>query len=328
MMTIRPFDKSERDYEACVGVFNAVWPDILETVEEWKYWDSMRDPKFLFQRMVGEVDGEIVGMASYGEAPWSHVPGKYFIYVLVPPDKQRQGFGGTFYDHVTGELSKRELAPIIYTSDTREDKPDYVRFLTKRGYVPTMRLAASRLYLDEFDRAAFADYETRCEDLGLCVRTAAELEKLDPDWKRKLYELEWELFRDVPSPDPVTKRTFEHFEKKLKGPSFLGEAWFVAVDGDDYVGLASLWKSLGSRTKLWTGLTGVVRRHRRKGIATALKLRAITYAKAKGTNYLETDNEENNPMYDINMRLGFRPIPAWVIYRKALTEEPVADSGA
>lgn len=34
--------------------------------------------------------------------------------------------------------------------------------------------------------------------------------------------------------------------------------------------------------------------------------------------FIETDNEENNPMYQINMKLGFEPLPAWVDYEKTL----------
>jgi hypothetical protein len=58
-----------------------------------------------------------------------------------------------------------------------------------------------------------------------------------------------------------------------------------------------------------------VRPYRRRRIATALKLRTIDYAQRRGARTIETSNEEHNPMYQLNLRLGFRPRPAWVSYR-------------
>ena len=61
--------------------------------------------------------------------------------------------------------------------------------------------------------------------------------------------------------------------------------------------------------------------YRRRGIATALKLRSIEFAKAYGAKELKTDNEENNPMYQLNLSLGFRPKPAFLSYKKSLTDK-------
>lgn len=81
-----------------------------------------------------------------------------------------------------------------------------------------------------------------------------------------------------------------------------------------------MWINDQTYRRLDTGLTGVIRSHRRRGIATALKLRTIDYAQQHGAMTIETSNEENNPMYQINLKLGFQPKPAWVSYRKSLTE--------
>ena len=59
----------------------------------------------------------------------------------------------------------------------------------------------------------------------------------------------------------------------------------------------------------------MARSHRRRGIATAIKVRSIRFAKDLGYRAIQTDNEENNPMYDLNLRLGFRPTKAWLQFR-------------
>ena len=130
--------------------------------------------------------------------------------------------------------------------------------------------------------------------------------------------------------DPPTKEPLDEWTKGFKGPNFLAEGWFVAVDPNidtsnynnldsgDYVGITMLGLDLALPEKMHTWLTGVVRTHRRKGIATALKDKAIELAKSRGAKRIDTGNEENNPMYDLNMQLGFKPKPAWVNYQKNL----------
>ena len=64
-------------------------------------------------------------------------------------------------------------------------------------------------------------------------------------------------------------------------------------------------------------MTGVVRAYRRRGIATALKVRTIQYAQTVGAETIVTSNEENNPMNILNRKLGFEPMPAWISYHRS-----------
>jgi GNAT superfamily N-acetyltransferase len=116
---------------------------------------------------------------------------------------------------------------------------------------------------------------------------------------------------------------FEKWRKDIiEDPMFLPDAYFVALDGAEYVGMSNLWDDRAS-DHLNTGLTGVKRSHRRRGIATALKVRAIAYAKANGHPLIKTGNEVGNrPMLSINQRLGFVRQPDWITLKKVLREEP------
>jgi len=50
----------------------------------------------------------------------------------------------------------------------------------------------------------------------------------------------------------------------------------------------------------------------------ALKVKAITFTKERGGKVIVTSNEENNPMFVLNQKLGFKPGPAWLSFHKNL----------
>jgi GNAT superfamily N-acetyltransferase len=324
-LNIRPFDGSDRDYEASVAIWNAIWPDEPASVEGSRHRESIRDRRFLFRRLMVELDGEIVALAIYREPFWSYEPGKYDIQIRVKPPYQRRGIGGALYDHVMRCLAEEKHTPTRLLADAREDQPHSVRFLTKRGFEQKMRAQVSRLDVGSFDARPFADAVARFEASGLIVKTLEELEGEDPKAIEKLHASFCEFMKDVPFFEELTEAPLEQFRKDISGPSRIEGAFLVVFDGDEIVATTSVWKRLGEPGALNTGLTAVARSHRRRGIATAIKVRSIETARQLGARVIQTDNEENNPMYHLNVRLGFRPVPAWLLFRKVLV--PSAGGG-
>ncbi len=323
---VRPFNMAARaDYERAVRINAAIDPESHDSVEGWQHWDRERDPALQFQRFVLEAGGEAVAYGSFGHMDWSFDPDRYFIWLGVHPAHQRKGYGSAFWAFLMGRLGQR--GPQELVSFTRENRPRAVEFLQRRGFEVRMREAISRVNPQEFDVAPFADKIARVAQSGIVVTTLAELMQSDPQWKSKMYELERVAEKDVPSISEITKSDPEVYERQTLGaPNLLPEGWFVALDGDQYVGLSVLWRDLEDEQRLETGFTGVLRSHRRRGIATAMKARALTFARERGVTRLDTGNEENNPMLQINYQLGFRPLPAELVLQKQLTERTAEGS--
>lgn len=314
---IRPFQDNRVDYRAVVAVHNIVWPDYPETTEERRHRDETRNPQYLFQRFVVEVEGQVAAVGNYCEPWWSMEPGKYHLDIIVRPDFRRRGIGSALYDEFMADLAGRQ--PTKLTANTRENQVEAVRFLTQRGFKQVMRAPVSLLDVTSFDPAPFAAYPAGVREQNIEIRPLSEIMLVDPDWKRKFWELEWELLQDVPSPEPLTKTPLEIFARSVfESPNFMPEAQYIALDGGRWVGMSGLWRSQAASHMLYTGVTGAVRSHRRRGIAMAMKLRAIDFARQYGATTIETDNEEGNPMYQINLKLGFEPQPAWIDFEKTL----------
>jgi len=319
-ITIRPFDESDADYAALAAVRNAIFPDYATTTQELRRWDERRHPEHLSRRLVAEAGGQVVGVANYGHLSWNYHPHKFELGVHVHPGHQRRGVGARLYERAMGELAAHD--PIVVRHFLREDYDDGVRFAKQRGFVEERRAWESRLDLSRFDPARFAGAVERVEAQGIVLRTAGELAAGDPDFWQKLYDLDTTLGHDVPSPDPFTPTPFERWLPWFtESPTFLPDGFFIAVDNGHYVGLSALWRRETS-PDLDTGLTGVRREYRRRGIALALKLRAIDYAMRAGAPVIRTDNAETNrPMLSINEALGFEKLPAWLTLRKNIRGE-------
>jgi len=328
-MLIRPFDYTDTAYADAVTMRNAVWPDRPETVALWQYRDRAHDQQYFQQRFVAEESGEMIAIGLCAETSWSYRPGKYFLTVLVHPDHQRRGVGTAVYDHLLAVLGERALPPTMFVSNTREDKVEAIRFLQKRGFEPVMRSPTSRLDITTFDSARFAGVIDRVRASGIQLCAVSQLQSNDPDWQRKIYELDWECTQDEPLPDAPTKPPLENYVKyTFDAPHFLADAWFIAVDNGEYVGTSDCHKNDGNPHQLDTGFTGVLRTHRRRNIALALKLLAIDYAQQNQYKIIETGNEENNPMYQINLTLGFQAQPAWLDFEKMIASEGAANATA
>ena len=318
-LTIRPFRYDEADYAEMATVRNAIYPEYPIAASEWRRWDQQRDERLTFCRLIAELDGRQVGGLVYENITWSYHPQKFQVGVWVHPDYQRRGVGGALYERLQAELAPYE--PIALRHTLREDYVEGRKFAERRGFEEEVRSWESRLDVASFDPAPFAGAEERVLAQGIRITTVGELMKSDPELWPKLYELDTAATMDVPLPEPITPPPYESWLKHFQdNPALLPEGFFVALDGDRYVGLSSLWRREAS-PDLETGFTGTLREYRRRGIALALKLRAIDYAKRSGVPVIRTENlSVNRPMLSINEALGFVKQPAWISLVKKLQE--------
>lgn len=305
------------DYDAIVAVRNTVWSDEPATVEQLRHFDATWPATYLSQRLLVEVDGSMVAAGHYFENHWQYQPGKYDFDLVVHPAYQGRGIGAAVYDYVTTRLAERTPKITSMISGTRENQTRAVRFLEARGFKTVMRWARSQLTIADFDFARFAQVEERLNAAGIQLYSLQEVAAKDPAWQHKAYTLDQVAGQDAPSPDPMSAVSFETYvENTFQHPGWLPEGCFAAVVSDGtWVGLTELSRTATPHC-LSTPWTAVHPAYRRHGIATALKVRAIRFAQRWGAQTIITSNEANNPMYQLNLSLGFAPLPAALTMKK------------
>ena len=147
------------------------------------------------------------------------------------------------------------------------------------------------------------------------IATYRQLLLAVPDAAHRLYDLDAELWADVPFGLTGSVPTFEQYQAlELADPDFLPQATFVALDGHRWIGLGALMNGPGF---LLNSMTGVARKWRGRGLARWLKLHTIRWALEHGASELRTFNDAvNDAILGLNRSLGFRVESVEVRYRK------------
>lgn len=307
-MIFRPFDFSDADYQAYVDIFNAAHPEVARAVADVQHLDNTRAKDEVLGRFMVEIEGRVIGIAEY-ESP-RNIPKAHAYEVCYCVQPGLEARVPAVWAFLIKEISR--LEPIELQTHAKENWVEY-RFYLTQGFVEVDRRWDSVLDLSRFDPAPLK----RPLAQGIQLKPLSEMPFMEEYFQRAWYDLEIELLRDVPFSEPLVPWAFEVWQQRhVKDPNLLPEGYFFALEGEQMVGLTMLFKSSRPQT-LQTGLTGVFRSHRRKGIALALKLRAAAFAQEYGVRYIRTSNHQiNRPMLAINEALGFAKEPATVFLRK------------
>ncbi len=317
-ITLRPF--TPEDYEVFVRLSNEAYPEYQWTVDEVRYWDDDWKPEGFFRRRILAIEaGAPVGYAEASHARGQFVPSNYRVDLVVRPKARRRGIGTVLFDDLVAALRPRGARWI--RAQIKDSDQAGIAFAQGNGAVELKRDWESRLDLAAFDPAPFAGAPTRAARAGVRITTLATEMENDPDAIRKAYELHETARLDVPNLDAPTPSPYERFEHEvLHGPASLPDAYFIAIRNGRYVGESSLGKEGTDPGVIYQQLTAVLRDERGKGIAMALKLEAVEYARTHGYREVRTWNDSTNrPMLAINEALGFEKQPAWIFFGKDLS---------
>jgi len=319
-VVLRPFRQD--DYPTVVALSNEAYPDYGWTLDEVRHWDAEWRPEgYLQRRIIALEHGVPVGYSETSHSRGQFVPANYNLDIVVRPAFRRRGIGLTLYADATAVL--RERRAHWARNAMKESQVESIAFAGRIGAVELRRDWESRLDLATFDPTPFAAAPRRAAEAGVRITTLADELTSDRDAVRKAYVLHEEARIDVPSIDPATPSPYERFEEEvLRSPYALPEAHFLAIRAGRYVGESSMGKEGTDPGVIYQHLTAVLRDERGKGIAMALKLRTIEYAKVEGLREIRTWNASvNRPMLAINEALHFAKQPAWITFGKDLSAE-------
>ncbi len=307
----------EADIPAMVEIFNLEYPDGPTTIDQERYWEySYPKDNPRLRLALEERENRLIDVGWCEKPFWTNAPGTYAAYELVHPDWRRRGIGRSLLAQF--ELyAARQTAEKLW-SQSREDQPDSTRFLQAAGFRQFGIRFEQEVDLEQFDFARLPDAVERIQAEGYCILTLADLRARNPDADWLLYAVVSQTGLEVPLPGGAQiKLDFEQWRKELASPDCDPACIFLALRGEDVVGETIL--GLPESGPAITHSTGVLREHRGRGIAMAIKLASLQALKDRGYKAARTHNDTANPaILHLNEKIGYRRLPGWLQWEKRL----------
>ena len=87
------------------------------------------------------------------------------------------------------------------------------------------------------------------EKSGIRIEDLRSLQSRYPDWEQKLYFLWMALENDVPTDLVEPTQTIDNWRRTLIAPWFNPHHVYLALDGNEWIGLSSYDRGIQSRTR-------------------------------------------------------------------------------
>ena len=295
-------------------------PAQRQTIQDIERWESMADPNEVRVRLVVEAGDELIGVAGAGDGGrWRPPDGSWGAWLRIDDAWKRKGIGTAIADALE-EYARGHGAPSV-TAGLRGDERDGIAFAEARGYKEFHRRQTAYLDLSRFDASRFEDPDDIARRGGFRLASYAELASGgDADaLRRRIHEVHSATWREVPTPEIPPPPSYEDLSRyAFDSPTFEPSATTFALRADDIVGL-TLADVNGSGVG-YTFMTGVLSTARGRGLALAMKLRAIAVLKERGVRLFGTTNDKDNaPMLAVNRKLGYEPEPPNIRMKKPLS---------
>ena len=219
---------------------------------------------------------------------------------------------------VFGETQAREMGASLLICEVGEDSYQAVEWLRGHDWTQERRQRYWRLDLGanaDRIRELRSAAQKRLDTTDVVLRTVAELG--GEPFLRQLLPVAHATFADIPKSVEYVPEPYEDWVVWMQPPAVLPERIWVAVLDGQPIGYSYLAYHPSS---VETGFTGVLREHRGKGLARALKLETLVQAIDLGVTAVETDNDsENAPILHLNEELGYEEMPGKLEFHRKLT---------
>lgn len=301
-LVVRPVE-SENDFRTYLQIANDSDPHKANTFDDFMArHNNFPEGKFR-QRLLLDVEGTPTIAFVVMRNIWQKEDTNFFVDISKVGDLNRDECVAVL-DHAI-PLAKENGALKLNTWN-KETATTLNEVLAEYGFTFDQANPESRLDLTQFNSTPFQAKVDYVRSQPWRIISLADLEREDPEnYIERYYHGDKELSADIPVPWEMDAPPLENYKKALERDRHSFDTILIVLDGEKIIATTMLFRNKVHPEVFETGLTGVHRDYRRHGIATAIKVINLSRAKELGGKVAYCDNEENNPMLQLNYQLGF-----------------------
>lgn len=241
------------------------------------------------------------------------------FHLAVHPEVQCRGYGTELFQYVNRLLS--QYAPCRIQTSVREDHAQVRHFLEHRALRPINEVRLHRFSLSSITKPIDLSISLKkLQELGFNFCTLQDAIQQIPDWKVQLSSLQNAFRQECP---PAHLELFIPEQWALQSgatdPAFNPKNIIIARYHQHWIGIAGITKSLTHMSTASHTFTGVLRPHRRNGIASVLIQTCINTALANGFTKLEVDCEKTHALENLYQQAGYQKMPLRIQYEYKLS---------
>lgn len=267
------------------------------------------------------VDGQLVGSAGCVLAETDRTLAA--MGLIIAPTYRCQGIGSQVCRALLEWAEQRNVQCLLTKAYTHQAAG--LRFLAQHGFRTRGASFHCQLHVAAVQRQGWDEPDAMVAAQGLHFAPLNRFphrglaERLLPIWNRTR--------PDQPQDWPYTPYSVQRFAEEILEPEELAleHSYAIVTAAQQIVALtlnihynkAQTEQGMGQR--LFTVYSAVDPDFRRRGLATALKLKLIAHAQTHHIDFLAAENDERNvAMWQINQRLGYRRLADLVVYGKTV----------
>ncbi len=313
------FTSSDKDYQKLYELENSLDYHIKDwgSVEMLKYHASLIPEKCKPETNFLSLNNEVFGYGYTGHQEWAFDPTLLDSNISFPSEEKYLPYAQEYLEYQIS-VARKICGVKTFRAWLWDGNHFYKDFYKKNGFEISITDYISLISLQDFKVKNFNNYISKFKKSSLEISDLKKLQKIHPNWEEKLYELWHSIEKDVPNDHIEPAENMDLWRGHVFSPWFKPEDFYIVIDGEKWVALSCCGRSDVTHDTVNTYLTGVIPEYRRKGICMAVKLFALEDLKKKGFKKVFTGNEENNPMFQINLKLGFKKIATEVGCKLAL----------
>lgn len=259
------------------------------------------------QKILGVITpiGRLIGYGMYVSGPWDPIlePGYAEVFIKVDHEYRNRGIGSWLLTDIE-DIAHKNKSKVLQTQiqDTKEKDLNWAK---KKGFDITSHVFESQLEISQFSKDQYSSIFKNLESSGIRFTTLDDYSK-DKDTQNRFWDFWWQLVTDVPGMKGKHRPDNDRMIALLK--DFDKKGFILAVDGDQWIAMSMIVKE--NEDVYYNSMTGVDQRYRGKGLAQAVKIKAIEYALQNKVRYIRThNNSKNAPMLYVNRKLGYEEKP-------------------